>query len=161
MYPAAPAPRAKKRFGQHFLVDASVLDAIVRAIDPRPGQTIVEIGPGQGALTEGLIERAERIIAIELDRDLAPRLRARFGHRLELIEADVLTVDFAGLGAGELRIVGNLPYNISTPLLFHLLPQAGRVRDQCFMLQAEVVDRMLATRGADYGRLSVSLQWRY
>jgi 16S rRNA (adenine1518-N6/adenine1519-N6)-dimethyltransferase len=152
--------QARKRFGQHFLVDPSVLDAIVRAIDPRPGQTIVEIGPGRGALTEGLIERAGHIVAVELDRDLAPRLKSRFGARLELIEADVLRVDFAAFGQG-LRIVGNLPYNISTPLLFHLLPHAERVADQCFMLQAEVVERMVAERGAAYGRLSVTLQWRY
>jgi 16S rRNA (adenine1518-N6/adenine1519-N6)-dimethyltransferase len=153
----------RKRFGQHFLVDAGVIDAIVEAVDPRPAQALVEIGPGLGALTLPLLARCQRLTVVELDRDLAARLRANPG--LDVIEADVLQVDFAGLAdrAGQpLRIVGNLPYNISSPILFHLLESAGRVRDQHFMLQAEVVQRMAAAPGGrDYGRLSVMLQWRY
>jgi len=160
------APVAKKRFGQHFLADHSVIDDIVRAIQPRPGDALVEIGPGLGALTQPLLERAGALTAIELDRDLAARLRQR-GARggLTVIEADVLTVDFAALAATAgrpLRVVGNLPYNISSPILFHLLPQASQVHDQHFMLQKEVVARMAAAPGGkDYGRLSVMLQWRY
>jgi 16S rRNA (adenine1518-N6/adenine1519-N6)-dimethyltransferase len=155
------APR--KRFGQHFLVDTAVLDSIVAAIDPRPGQALVEIGPGLGALTQPLLERCGRLTVIELDRDLAARLRRN--PALEVIEADVLTVDFAALAnsrADRLRVVGNLPYNISTPILFHLLPAAERIEDQHFMLQKEVVQRVAAGPGSkDYGRLSVMLQWRY
>jgi len=155
--------QARKRFGQHFLVDTGVLDAIVSAIDPRPGQALVEIGPGLGALTQPLLERCERLTVIELDRDLAARLRKN--PALEVIEADVLTVDFTALATArgaKLRIVGNLPYNISTPILFHLLDAAAQVEDQHFMLQQEVVDRMAAGPGGkDYGRLSVMLQWRY
>ncbi|AEG94903.1 16S rRNA (adenine(1518)-N(6)/adenine(1519)-N(6))-dimethyltransferase RsmA [Ramlibacter tataouinensis] len=154
----------RKRFGQHFLADVSVIDAIVRAIDPRPGQAMVEIGPGLAALTQPLAERLGRLTVIELDRDLAARLRRH--PQLEVIEADVLKVDFAGLapapGAGKLRVVGNLPYNISSPILFHLLPFAQRIEDQHFMLQKEVIDRMVAAPAtSDYGRLSVMLQWRY
>jgi 16S rRNA (adenine1518-N6/adenine1519-N6)-dimethyltransferase len=153
----------RKRFGQHFLVDTGVLDAIVTAIDPKPGQALIEIGPGLGALTKPLLERCERLTVIELDRDLAARLRKNAA--LEVIEADVLKVDFAALAAERrtaLRIVGNLPYNISSPILFHLLPVADRVEDQHFMLQKEVVERMAAGPGTkDYGRLSVMLQWRY
>jgi 16S rRNA (adenine1518-N6/adenine1519-N6)-dimethyltransferase len=153
----------RKRFGQHFLVDTAILDAIVAAIDPRPGQALVEIGPGLGALTRPLLERCERLTVIELDRDLAARLRRHAS--LEVIEADVLTVDFAALAAArecKLRVVGNLPYNISTPILFHLLDAADRIVDQHFMLQKEVVRRMAAGPGGkDYGRLSVMLQWRY
>ena len=153
----------RKRFGQHFLTDESVLDAIVDAIDPRPGEALVEIGPGLGALTRPLLARSERLTAIELDRDLAQRLRHE--PRLDVIEADVLKVDFRALGraAGQkLRVVGNLPYNISTPILFHLLDAVDSVADQHFMLQKEVVDRMAALPGGkDYGRLTVMLQWRY
>lgn len=153
----------RKRFGQHFLVDTGVLDAIVSAIDPRPGQALVEIGPGLGALTRPLLERCERLTVVELDRDLAARLRKN--PALEVIEADALTVDFAALAAARgasLRVVGNLPYNISTPILFHLLGAAAQVQDQHFMLQQEVVERMAAAPGRkDYGRLSVMLQWRY
>jgi 16S rRNA (adenine1518-N6/adenine1519-N6)-dimethyltransferase len=156
--------QARKRFGQHFLADTGVLSAIVRAIDPKPGQAIVEIGPGLGALTQPLVERCGRLTVIELDRDLAAALRKRSD--LQVIEADVLTVDFAALAAAQepkkLRIVGNLPYNISSPILFHLLPSADVVEDQHFMLQKEVVARMAAGPGSkDYGRLSVMLQWRY
>ena len=154
---------ARKRFGQHFLVDETVIDGIVRAIAPRPGQPLVEIGPGLGAMTRPLLERCGALTVIELDRDLAVRLRRLPG--LEVIEADVLTVDFAALAAAAgqpLRVVGNLPYNISTPILFHLLAASAHVLDQHFMLQKEVVDRMAAAPGSkDYGRLSVMLQWRY
>jgi 16S rRNA (adenine1518-N6/adenine1519-N6)-dimethyltransferase len=153
------AHRARKRFGQHFLVDAGVIGAIVDAIDPRPGQPLVEIGPGLGALTGPLLARCGALTVIELDRDLAARLRRQAG--LEVIEADVLEVDFRRLGQ-RLRIVGNLPYNISTPILFHLLDAVAHVADQHFMLQREVVQRMAAGPGGkDYGRLSVMLQWRY
>ncbi len=154
---------ARKRFGQHFLTDPAVLDAIVDAIAPRPDDALVEIGPGLGAMTGPLVARCGRLTVIELDRDLAARLRRR--PELEVIEADVLGVDFAALAqrlGQPLRVVGNLPYNISTPILFHLLDAVGRVRDQHFMLQKEVVDRMAASPGGkDYGRLSVMLQWRY
>lgn len=156
---------ARKRFGQHFLTDSSVIDAIVESVDPRPGQAIVEIGPGRGAITTPLLERCGRLAVIELDRDLAARLRRTPG--LEVIEADALAVDFAALadrlpGGGLLRVVGNLPYNISTPILFHLLGAAHRVADQHVMLQKEVVARMAAAPGSKvYGRLSVMLQWRY
>jgi 16S rRNA (adenine1518-N6/adenine1519-N6)-dimethyltransferase len=155
---------AKKRFGQHFLVDGSVIERIVAEIDPRPGEAIVEIGPGRGALTMPLLERCERMTVIELDRDLAARLRRTVG--LDVVEADVLEVDFGGLPgvapAAGLRVVGNLPYNISTPILFHLLEAAERIVDQHFMLQKEVVARMAAAPGGkDFGRLTVMLQWRY
>jgi 16S rRNA (adenine1518-N6/adenine1519-N6)-dimethyltransferase len=153
----------RKRFGQHFLVDEGVIGAIVDAVDPRPGEALVEIGPGLGALTNPLLDRVQRLTVIELDRDLAARWRRRPG--LEVVEADVLAVDFVALAdrAGRpLRVVGNLPYNISTPILFHLLAAAERVADQHVMLQKEVVDRMVAGPGGkDYGRLSVMLQWRY
>ena len=155
--------QARKRFGQHFLTDSTVLHGIVDAVDPKAGQPIVEIGPGLGALTEPLLARCGALTVIELDRDLAARLRRRAG--LTVIEADVLTVDFDAIAAAaglRLRIVGNLPYNISTPILFHLLGSADRVEDQHFMLQKEVVERMVAEpAGKDYGRLSVMLQWRY
>ena len=156
--------QARKRFGQHFLVDESVIDRIVAAIDPKPGQAIVEIGPGRGALTGRLLARCETLTVIELDRDLAARLRRTRG--LEVVEADVLDVDFAGLPAAasgkKLRVVGNLPYNISTPILFHLLDASDVIVDQHFMLQKEVVARMAAAPGnKDYGRLTVMLQWRY
>lgn len=153
----------RKRFGQHFLVDEALIDGIVREIAPRPGEPLVEIGPGLGALTQPLLERCGALTVIELDRDLAARWRQRQG--VTVVESDVLKVDVGALAdaAGQpLRLVGNLPYNISTPILFHLLPVAGRVRDQHFMLQKEVVDRMAAGPGGkDYGRLSVMLQWRY
>ncbi len=155
---------ARKRFGQHFLAEGAMIDAIVREIDPRPGQPMVEIGPGLAALTQPLVERLGRLTVIELDRDLAARLRQH--PHLEVVEADVLKVDFAALadrlGAAKLRVVGNLPYNISSPILFHLLQFVDRIEDQHFMLQKEVVDRMVAAPStSDYGRLSVMLQWRY
>jgi 16S rRNA (adenine1518-N6/adenine1519-N6)-dimethyltransferase len=155
---------ARKRFGQHFLADAGIVDAIVRAIDPRPGEAMVEIGPGLAALTQPLVERLGQLTVIELDRDLAARLRSH--GQLKVIESDVLKVDFAQLAADmghpKVRVVGNLPYNISTPILFHLLGFVGSVQDQHFMLQKEVIDRMVARPStSDYGRLSVMLQWRY
>jgi 16S rRNA (adenine1518-N6/adenine1519-N6)-dimethyltransferase len=156
---------ARKRFGQHFLSDGGVIDAIVRAIGPQPGEPMVEIGPGLAALTQPLVERLGRLTVIELDRDLAERLRRH--PQLQVVESDVLKVDFKALAAStapgqRLRVVGNLPYNISTPILFHLLDQVDAVRDQHFMLQKEVVDRMVAAPAtAAYGRLSVMLQWRY
>jgi len=154
----------RKRFGQHFLADQGIIDAIVRAIDPRPGQAMVEIGPGLAALTQPLVERLGKLAVIELDRDLAARLRTH--PQLLVTEADVLKVDFAQLaqtlGADKLRVVGNLPYNISTPILFHLLGFVQSIEDQHFMLQKEVIDRMVARPAtSDYGRLSVMLQWRY
>jgi 16S rRNA (adenine1518-N6/adenine1519-N6)-dimethyltransferase len=155
---------ARKRFGQHFLTDPAVIDAIVRAIDPRPGQPMVEIGPGLAALTQPLVERLGRLAVIELDRDLAARLRQH--PHLQVTQADVLQVDFAALAgsmaAAKLRVVGNLPYNISTPILFHLLEYVDSIADQHFMLQKEVIDRMVATPAtSDYSRLTVMLQWRY
>ncbi len=154
----------RKRFGQHFLSDDAIIDAIVRAINPMPGQAMVEIGPGLAALTQPLVERLGKLAVIELDRDLAARLRRH--EQLLVTEADVLKVDFAQLaraqGVQQLRVVGNLPYNISTPILFHLLGFVSSIKDQHFMLQKEVVDRMVAQPAtSDYGRLSVMLQWRY
>jgi 16S rRNA (adenine1518-N6/adenine1519-N6)-dimethyltransferase len=160
---------ARKRFGQHFLTDVHVIDAIVDAIDPKPGEALVEIGPGLGAMTNPLVQRCGALTVIELDRDLAERLRRR--PELNVVESDVLKVDFADLAdtletpgaqSAGLRVVGNLPYNISTPILFHLLEAVDYMLDQHFMLQKEVVDRMVAAPGnKDYGRLSVMLQWRY
>jgi 16S rRNA (adenine1518-N6/adenine1519-N6)-dimethyltransferase len=155
--------QARKRFGQHFLTDAGVIEAIVDAIDPQPGEPLVEIGPGLGAMTRPLLARCGALTVIELDRDLAARLRRQAG--LSVIEADVLKVDFGALATAfgrPLRVVGNLPYNISTPILFHLLGAVEQVADQHFMLQKEVVDRMAASPGnKDFGRLTVMLQWRY
>ena len=155
---------ARKRFGQHFLTDAGVIDGIVEVIAPLPGDAMVEIGPGLAALTQPLVERLGRLTVIELDRDLALRLRAH--PQLSVIESDVLKVDFsalaANMGVAKIRVVGNLPYNISTPILFHLLDHVHVVQDQHFMLQKEVIDRMVAAPAtADYSRLSVMLQWRY
>ena len=157
---------ARKRFGQHFLSDGGIIDAIVRAIGPQPGQRMVEIGPGLAALTQPLVERLGHLTVIELDRDLALRLRAH--GQLTVIESDVLRVEFsqiaphASQAGGKWRVVGNLPYNISTPILFHLLDHVDHIEDQHFMLQKEVVDRMVAAPATSaYGRLSVMLQWRY
>ncbi|OYT92448.1 MAG: 16S rRNA (adenine(1518)-N(6)/adenine(1519)-N(6))-dimethyltransferase [Burkholderiales bacterium PBB3] len=179
---------ARKRFGQHFLSDGGIIDGIVDAIHPQAGQRMVEIGPGLAAMTQPLVERLGHLTVIELDRDLAHRLRDH--PQLTVIESDVLKVDFAQLaqgqffdrppeeklaplggsavrettsvGANKLRVVGNLPYNISTPILFHLLQYVGCIEDQHFMLQKEVIDRMVASPStAAFGRLSVMLQWRY
>ena len=169
------AHQARKRFGQHFLVDRAVIAAIVKAVAPRSDDTMAEIGPGLAALTAPLLEAREAIAAdhptplhaVELDRDLARRLASRFkSERLTIHQADALSFDFASLAARTdeptLRVVGNLPYNISTPLLFHLLGFAERIVDQHFMLQKEVVARMVAEPGtSDFGRLSVMLQVSY
>jgi 16S rRNA (adenine1518-N6/adenine1519-N6)-dimethyltransferase len=182
---------ARKRFGQHFLTDGGIIDGIVHAINPKPSDAMVEIGPGLAALTQPLVERLGHLTVIELDRDLAQRLRNH--GQLTVIESDVLRVDFSQIPkksaqssqsaavhtsradtaietiakeaihpTQKLRVVGNLPYNISSPILFHLLTVVEVVTDQHFMLQKEVIDRMVAAPAtADYGRLSVMLQWRY
>jgi 16S rRNA (adenine1518-N6/adenine1519-N6)-dimethyltransferase len=157
---------ARKRFGQHFLRDGGIIDAIVQAISPQPAQRMVEIGPGLAALTQPLVERLGHLTVIELDRDLAQRLRSH--GQLTVIESDVLKVNFSQIEAhasqapGKWRVVGNLPYNISTPILFHLLDAVDCIEDQHFMLQKEVIDRMVASPSTSaYGRLSVMLQWRY
>ncbi|MGV7246235.1 16S rRNA (adenine(1518)-N(6)/adenine(1519)-N(6))-dimethyltransferase RsmA [Caballeronia sp. M23-90] len=161
---------ARKRFGQNFLVDQGVIDSIVDVIDPKRGERMVEIGPGLAALTAPLIERLSTpespLHAVELDRDLIGRLEKRFGELLALHAGDALAFDFGSLALEgdmpSLRIVGNLPYNISSPLLFHLTAFAPKVIDQHFMLQDEVVDRMIAEPGTkDFGRLTVMLQYRY
>ena len=157
--------RPRKRFGQHFLRDSGVLRRIVAAIDPQPGERLVEIGPGLGALTVPLLAAVGDLDVVELDRELLEPLRARCAGRgrLRIHHADALSFDFAALrGNGpSLRVTGNLPYNISTPLLFHLLAQAGDLRDLHFLLQREVVERMAASPGTkDYGRLSVMIQYR-
>ena len=158
---------AKKHLGQNFLHERSVIDKIVLAVDPRPGDVIVEIGPGQGALTFPLLRRHGELTAIEFDRDLHAPLQAaaREHGTLHLIEGDVLGVDFSALAAmrgdaiGQIRLVGNLPYNLSSPILFHALDHAPAVRDMHFMLQKEVVERMASEPGNKvYGRLSVMLQ---
>jgi len=157
--------RPRKRFGQHFLHDPSVIGRIVATIQPRESNAIVEIGPGQGAITVPLLRAAGRLQVVELDRDLIDPLReqCREAGDLTLHNADALRVDFCHLtgDATPLRIVGNLPYNISTPLLFHLLSQARCISDMHFMLQKEVVDRLAAAPGShQYGRLSVMVQYR-
>ena len=154
------APR--KRFGQNFLVDRHYIDRIVAAVDPAPGDTVVEIGPGLGALTRPLLERLERLTVIEIDRDLAARLSDEFAsERLSIHTVDALAFDFSTLGTG-LRVVGNLPYNISSPMLFHLAQVESMLRDITVMLQREVVQRMAAAPATpDYGRLSVMLQARF
>ena len=154
--------RPRKRFGQHFLHDPRVLARIVDAIAPQPGDFLVEIGPGEGALTAPLLARAGRLEAIEVDRDLAAALAARFPpYQLTVHCADALEYDYGRFPAG-MRLAGNLPYNISTPLLFHLARYAERIRDMHFMLQLEVVERMVAAPStSEYGRLSVALQARF
>lgn len=153
---------ARKRFGQHFLTDPAVVGAIIEAADPQPGDRMVEIGPGLGVLTRPLLARLRSLDVIELDRDLVGRLRHEFSsRRLRVHAADALRFDFAEIG-NNLRIIGNLPYNISTPLLFHLANSADAVRDAHFMLQKEVVERMVARPSTPaYGRLSVMLQCRF
>jgi 16S rRNA (adenine1518-N6/adenine1519-N6)-dimethyltransferase len=156
----------RKRFGQNFLTDQAVLHDIIRAIDPRPDDIMVEIGPGLGAMTRLLLDSLNQLHVVELDRDLVARLQKTFDPDKLIIHAgDALQFDFASIAASpgeKLRVVGNLPYNISSPLLFHLTEVAPRVRDQHFMLQKEVVERMVAEPGSKaFGRLSVMLQWRY
>jgi 16S rRNA (adenine1518-N6/adenine1519-N6)-dimethyltransferase len=149
--------RPRKRFGQHFLHDPGVLERIVREIAPGREDHLVEIGPGEGALTRRLLERVDKVTAVEIDRDLAAGLKNEFP-RLDLHQADALEFDFSTLPQGA-RLVGNLPYNISTPLLFHFARSAARFRDLHFMLQLEVVERMVAKPSTpEYGRLSVMLQ---
>lgn len=158
-----PRHRPRKRFGQHFLKDRDVLERIIDAVRPRPGQLLVEIGPGQGVLTERLLQSAGQLHVIEVDRDLAGRLQHRFsGTGLVVHTTDALKFDFSQLaGDGDkLRIIGNLPYNISTPLLFHLLQSTEHIQDMVFMLQEEVVQRLAAGTGeAGYGRLSLMVQY--
>jgi 16S rRNA (adenine1518-N6/adenine1519-N6)-dimethyltransferase len=155
------AHRPRKRFGQHFLHDAGVVGRIVEAIAPKPGEALVEIGPGQGVLTQPLLARGAALQAIEIDRDLAARLRERFGAALVVHCMDVLEFDFGSLAEGT-RIAGNLPYNISTPILFHLAEAATRLGEMHFMLQREVVERMVAAPSTPaYGRLSVMLQLQF
>lgn len=151
--------RPRKRFGQHFLVDAQIIERLVRAIAPRPGERLLEIGPGEGVLTRPLLASGAQVIAVELDRDLAATLADRLGQPsgLEVIQEDILKADIALLAGGQaLRVVGNLPYNISTAILFHLFDHLPMISDMHFMLQKEVVDRLVAGPGGrDYGRLSV------
>jgi 16S rRNA (adenine1518-N6/adenine1519-N6)-dimethyltransferase len=154
--------QARKRFGQNFLVDRAHIDRIVLAVDPQPGDRMVEIGPGFGALTEPLLQRLSVLHVVEIDRDIVARLVAEFPpDRLIVHQGDALKFDLSSLGPG-LRVVGNLPYNISSPLLFHAAQCAGAIRDCHFMLQREVVDRMAAAPGSKvYGRLSIMLQYRF
>jgi 16S rRNA (adenine1518-N6/adenine1519-N6)-dimethyltransferase len=153
---------ARKRFGQNFLVDHGIIAAIVSAIDPKRDETVVEIGPGLGAITEPLMARVDHLHVVEIDRDLIARLKKQHTpQRMTIHEGDALAFDFASIGK-DLRLVGNLPYNISTPLLFHLAEYVDIVRDMHFMLQKEVVERMVAEPGdADFGRMSVMLQYRF
>jgi len=157
------AHRPRKRFGQHFLHDPHVIARTVESLNPRPQDTVVEIGPGKGVLTRALIGRAGHVHAVELDRDLIAYLREHFSASEATVhEADALRFDFCQLARNDekLRLVGNLPYNISTPLLFHLIKQLGCIADMHFMLQKEVVNRLGASPGGkDYGRLSVMVQW--
>jgi 16S rRNA (adenine1518-N6/adenine1519-N6)-dimethyltransferase len=160
---------ARKRFGQNFLIDPQVIADIVNAVAPQRGDCVVEIGPGLGALTDPLIHRLDHLQVVEIDRDIIARLRKRYSpEKLTIHEGDALVFDFSTLagsgggGSGGIHIVGNLPYNISTPLLFHLARFAEHVRDMHFMLQKEVVERMVAEPGTnDFGRLSVMLQYRF
>jgi 16S rRNA (adenine1518-N6/adenine1519-N6)-dimethyltransferase len=153
---------ARKRFGQNFLIDQGIIGAIVSAIDPKRDETVVEIGPGLGAITEPLMARVDHLHVVEIDRDLIARLKKQHSPtRMTIHEGDALAFDFASIGK-DLRLVGNLPYNISTPLLFHLAEYVDIVRDMHFMLQKEVVERMVAEPGdADFGRMSVMLQYRF
>lgn len=153
---------ARKRFGQNFLVDRGIIAAIVSAIGPQKGQTVVEIGPGLGAITEPLMARLDHLHVVEIDRDLIARLKKQHtAERMTIHEGDALNFDFATIGT-DLRLVGNLPYNISTPLLFHLASYVGIVHDMHFMLQKEVVERMVAVPGeTDFSRISVMLQYRF
>lgn len=153
---------ARKRFGQNFLVDQGIISAIVAAINPQRGDIMVEIGPGLGAISEPLLARLDHLHVVEIDRDLIARLKRQHSReRMTIHEGDALAFDFASIGT-DLRLVGNLPYNISTPLLFHLAEHAASVRDMHFMLQREVVERMVAVPGeSDFSRISVMLQYRF
>ena len=154
--------KPRKRFGQHFLHERGVIQRIVAAFDPKPSDHVVEIGPGEGVLTRELAGKVAKLDVVEIDRDLVAHLRKLLPETVAIHNADALKFDFCSLAPShaKLRIIGNLPYNISTPLLFHLLDQAHCIHDMLFMLQKEVVDRMVATPGGkDYGRLSVMLQW--
>lgn len=154
-----PLPRARKRFGQHFLVDRRMRERIVELAEPERAACVVEIGPGRGALTDLLAERASRLVAIELDRDLAAHLRARYVDRpsVTILEADVLTVDLAGVAGGPYVVVGNVPYYITTPILFHVL-KAPRPERAVFLVQREVAERMVASPGSGaYGALTVNV----
>ncbi|MBK7465301.1 MAG: 16S rRNA (adenine(1518)-N(6)/adenine(1519)-N(6))-dimethyltransferase RsmA [Betaproteobacteria bacterium] len=153
---------ARKRFGQNFLVDSGIIAAIVSAIGPQKDQMLVEIGPGLGAITEPLMARLDHLHVVEIDRDLIARLKKQHTpERMTIHEGDALNFDFATIGK-DLRLVGNLPYNISTPLLFHLASYVGIVHDMHFMLQKEVVERMVAVPGeTDFSRISVMLQYRF
>ncbi|KXB31896.1 16S rRNA methyltransferase [Dechloromonas denitrificans] len=153
---------ARKRFGQNFLVDSGIIGAIVSAIAPQRSDTLVEIGPGLGAITEPLLARLDHLHVVEIDRDLIARLKKQYPReRMTIHEGDALAFDFASIGR-KLRLVGNLPYNISTPLLFHLADYAEIVYDMHFMLQKEVVERMVAEPGeSDFSRISVMLQYRF
>jgi len=158
-------PKARKRFGQNFLTDQGIIDDIVAAIDPQAGQHLVEIGPGRAAITEPLLRGCDQLDIIELDRDLVPLLRSRLASYkyLTIHEADALSFDYRSLQRHDekLRIIGNLPYNITTPLLFHLLEQSDCIEDMCFMLQREVVERICAQPGGKrYGRLSIMVQYQ-
>lgn len=155
--------RARKRFGQNFLHDPAIIGRIVDAVRPQPGETLVEIGPGLGALTEGLLDRAGSLTAIEIDRDLAAKLRERFGDNegFRLLEGDALEVDYAALAGGPIRLIGNLPYNLSSPLLFRFLEYSKHISDMTLMLQKELVDRIVAGPGSKtWGRLGVMVQAR-
>ena len=153
---------ARKRFGQNFLVDQGIISAIVAATNPQRGDIMVEIGPGLGAISEPLLARLDHLHVVEIDRDLIARLKRQHSReRMTIHEGDALAFDFASIGV-DLRLVGNLPYNISTPLLFHLAEYAASVRDMHFMLQREVVERMVAVPGdSDFSRISVMLQYRF
>lgn len=168
------AHQARKRFGQHFLVDTGIIHSIIRVIDPQPQDAVIEIGPGLGAMTKPLLAHLNKMAVVELDRDLVKRWNAENISKLTVFEADALKFDFAewvraakeeakkSSVGGRILIVGNLPYNISSPLLFHLMDAASDVDEQVFMLQAEVIERMVATHGfSEYSRLSVMLQSRY
>jgi 16S rRNA (adenine1518-N6/adenine1519-N6)-dimethyltransferase len=153
---------ARKRFGQNFLVDSGIISAIVSAISPQRSDVVVEIGPGLGAITEPLLARLDHLHVVEIDRDLIARLKTKHTpERMSIHEGDALAFDFASIGQ-NLRLVGNLPYNISTPLLFHLASYVGIVHDMHFMLQKEVVERMVAEPGeSEFSRISVMLQYRF
>jgi 16S rRNA (adenine1518-N6/adenine1519-N6)-dimethyltransferase len=158
-------PKARKRFGQNFLTDQSIIDDIVAAIDPQKQQHMVEIGPGRAAITKPLLQQCDQLDVIELDRDLVPLLQSQLSDfkQLTIHQADALTFDYRSLTSNDenLRVIGNLPYNITTPLLFHLLDQSDVIDDMCFMLQKEVVQRICAQPGSkQYGRLTIMVQHR-